>query len=98
MLLPVLGVRFTTLGGVVNDKTPCSTSSVMVLRFESTSVTVSNLVPVKSMAVLDGVVTDVDAVELIGVPLNWLTGASLAPVTATVSVLVTVAPLASFTS
>ena len=98
MLLPVLALSVTTLGVEVNDKVPCSTSKVMVLKFESTSVTESNFEPVKSRAVFAAVVTEVDALELIAEPLNWLIGASLEPDTAMVNVVVEVAPLASFTS
>ena len=98
MVLPELALSVTEAGTEVNDSVPCSTSSVMVLRLVSASPTDSSLLPVKSMAVLTAVLTEVDVVALIVTPLNWLIGASLLPVTVIVRVVVAVAPLVSLTS
>ncbi len=98
MLTPDEALRLTLLGVEVKSSVPCSTVNVMVDRFVSTSPTESSLVPVKLIAVLAAVVTEVDADELMAVPLNWLTGGSFSPVTSTVRVVVEVAPFASVTS
>ena len=98
MLAPLLALKVTLLGAEVNDRVPFSTARMIELRLVSLSPTDKSLAPVKSIAVLTAVTIDVVAVELMAVPLNWLTGASLAPVTVIVRVLVCVAVLVSFTS
>ena len=103
MVDPLELLKVTFVGGVVNDNVPCSTTSVMVDKFVSASLTDNNFVPVKSKEdgdadVLAVAVIDVLLVELMGVPLKLLIGASLVPVTVNVSVVVDVAPLASLTS
>ena len=82
----------------VTTNVPLSTDKTTHDRLVSLSATDKSLLPVKLIAVLTVVVTDVVAVELMAVPLNWLIGASLAPFTVTVNVVVCVAPLVSFTS
>ena len=98
MLVPLLALKVTPLGSEVNDRVPFSTARMIEVKLVSLSATNKSLLPVKSMAVLTAVTIDVVAVELMAVPPNWLIGASLAPVTVIVKVLVRVALLVSLTS
>ena len=93
--VPLFALKVTLPGVDVNDSVPCSTVRVMDARLVSASATERSRVPVKSMAVLTAVVNVVEPVELIAVPLSWLIGGSLVPVTLIVSEVTEVAPLVS---